>query len=181
MNVNLLRPIKKITLIIEKTIISGIDFVNPRLYMKLFNRYLRRLGIDVRGKARFVHPTVWFDGIDYSKIHIGNNVVISKDVKILIHDYSIASGIRALGKERKDGKEELFLKDVFIGNNVFIGTSAIIMYGSNIGENVIVGAGAVVKGKVPDGSIIVGNPSTIQGCTLEWAQKHLEFMDYTYR
>lgn len=44
-----------------------------------------------------------------------------------------------------------------IGDNVFIGVNATILMCANIGNNSIVGAGAVVSGSFPDGTIIGGN------------------------
>jgi acetyltransferase-like isoleucine patch superfamily enzyme len=48
---------------------------------------------------------------------------------------------------------------VVIGSNVFIGTRAIVLKGSRIGDDAVVGAGAVVSGEVPAGSIVAGNPA----------------------
>lgn len=54
---------------------------------------------------------------------------------------------------------------------MFIGTHAIVLMGSHIGANSIVGAGAVVSGTWPEGSVIAGNPARLV-CTLgEFAAK----------
>ena len=44
---------------------------------------------------------------------------------------------------------------VCIGNNVFIGMNAIILMGTNIGNNSIVGAGSVVKGNFPADQLLL--------------------------
>lgn len=176
----LFRLIKNLSVILRKKVLVLIDYINPRIYMIHMFQLLKDMGIDMLGVPKFVHPSVWFDGVDYSKIHISEDVVISKDVKLLVHDYSIARGVAALGMNKTDGSEELFLRDIYIGKNSFIGTNAIILYGSQIGENVIIGAGAVVKGDIPNNSIVVGNPGKVVGNTLDWAQKHLELEDYIY-
>ena len=41
-----------------------------------------------------------------------------------------------------------------------------------------VGAGAVVKGTVPDGVVIAGNPAKVLCTTEEWARRHYERKDY---
>lgn len=46
-----------------------------------------------------------------------------------------------------------------IGDNVFIGINSIILSGSNIGNNVIIGAGSVVSGRIPDNEVWGGNPA----------------------
>lgn len=44
-----------------------------------------------------------------------------------------------------------------------IGSNATILSGITIGENALVGAGAVVTNDVPDGTIVVGNPIRMIG------------------
>ncbi|MEG2417414.1 MAG: DapH/DapD/GlmU-related protein [Eubacterium sp.] len=46
-----------------------------------------------------------------------------------------------------------------IGNNVFIGTRSLILLGSRIGDNVIIGAGSVVTGAIPGGGVYAGVPA----------------------
>lgn len=48
-----------------------------------------------------------------------------------------------------------------IGNDVWIGTRAIIMPGVRIGNGVIIGAGAVVTKDIPDYAIVGGIPARI--------------------
>lgn len=48
-----------------------------------------------------------------------------------------------------------------IGDNVLIGTGAIVIGGIHIGNNVKIGAGAVVHKDVPDNCTVVGNPMRI--------------------
>ena len=50
-----------------------------------------------------------------------------------------------------------------IGNNVIIGMGAIVMNGAEIGDNCVIGAGAVCKENmvVPNGSVVVGIPAKI--------------------
>lgn len=50
-------------------------------------------------------------------------------------------------------------KSVRIGNNVWIGDGAAILGGSDIGDGVIIGANAVVTGKIPSFTIAVGIPA----------------------
>jgi tetrahydrodipicolinate N-succinyltransferase len=48
-----------------------------------------------------------------------------------------------------------------IANNVWIGDSAIVCKGVSIGENSIVGAGAVVVNAIPSNCIAAGNPAQV--------------------
>lgn len=48
---------------------------------------------------------------------------------------------------------------VRIGDDVFIGTGAVVLPGSTIGDHAVIGANAVVKGVVQPGEIVAGNPA----------------------
>ena len=48
---------------------------------------------------------------------------------------------------------------ITLGNNVWIGDSAIICKGVSIGDNSVVGAGSVVTRDVPDNTVVAGNPA----------------------
>jgi acetyltransferase-like isoleucine patch superfamily enzyme len=48
---------------------------------------------------------------------------------------------------------------VTLGENVWIGGNVCILPGISIGDNAVVGAGAVVTKDVADGTVVVGNPS----------------------
>jgi len=91
--------------------------------------------------------------IDYSHcwhITIGDNVTLAPRVHILAHDASTKKFFNYV----KIGK-------VTIGNNVFIGAGAIILPGVTIGNNVIIGAGTIVTKDIPDDCLAVGNPARV--------------------
>ena len=48
-----------------------------------------------------------------------------------------------------------------IGNNVELHASCIVIGGITIGDNAVIGAGAVVVKNVPENAIVVGNPAQI--------------------
>jgi acetyltransferase-like isoleucine patch superfamily enzyme len=50
---------------------------------------------------------------------------------------------------------------VRIGHNVWIGMRALVTKGSEIGADSVVGAGAVVRGRVPSGVVVIGNPAVV--------------------
>ena len=52
---------------------------------------------------------------------------------------------------------------VVIEDNVWIGACAIVLKGVTIGENAIVGTGAVVTKNVPPNTIVAGNPARVVG------------------
>ena len=65
---------------------------------------------------------------------------------------------------RKDGGNATDLipsKEIHIGRNCFIGCNTIILKGTVLGDNCVVGAGAVVSGKFDDNCVIAGNPAKV--------------------
>lgn len=83
-------------------------------------------------------------------ISIGNDVTISTRVSILAHDSSTCF----VGAHTRIAR-------VKIGNNCFIGTNSLIMPGVEIGDNVIVGGGAIVTKSIPSNVVVAGNPAKV--------------------
>lgn len=173
--------LKKIKLLIQKKFLWLMHRVNYKYYAKHYPLYLQSMGVKFSGdlsKTGFIAGSVKFDSVAYAKhIEVGENTTISANVLILVHDYSIGSAIRSIRPVTK-GAMPHFIKDVKIGNNVFIGARSIILPGTTIGDNVIIGAGSVVKGNIPEGVIIAGNPAKILKTTEEYARIHLELGDF---
>ncbi|MEO7352109.1 MAG: acyltransferase [Marmoricola sp.] len=57
--------------------------------------------------------------------------------------------------------DERTQRPVHIGDNVWVGAHALVLKGTTVGRDSVVGAGAVVRGEVPPGVVIVGNPAQI--------------------
>lgn len=87
-------------------------------------------------------------------VRIGNNCLIGEGVSI--HDFE-AHG--TLPQERHNLGA---VKQVIIGDNVWIGSKVIILKGAVIGDNSIIAVGSVVLGKeYPPNVIIGGNPAKV--------------------
>jgi len=95
----------------------------------------------------------------YSKeaIHIGDYTNIGGNVKILDHDFH---PIEAEAR-KMNNMSMVVKKPIIIGENVFIGCNSIILKGTEIGDNSVIGAGSVVSGKFPANVVIAGNPARI--------------------
>lgn len=98
-------------------------------------------------------------------IYIGDNTAIGGNCKILDNDFHpIETEERLMLLRRKDGGDATDLipsKEIHIGRNCFIGCNTIILKGTVLGDNCVVGAGAVVSGKFDDNCVIAGNPAKV--------------------
>ena len=92
-----------------------------------------------------------------SRIVIGSNTNIGGNVKILDNDFHPVDPMERLA----DTKDAIGTLPVHIGENCFIGCNVLILKGSRIGNNCVVGAGAVVSGSFEDNCVIAGNPAKI--------------------
>ncbi|MCL2536544.1 MAG: acyltransferase [Nocardiaceae bacterium] len=62
---------------------------------------------------------------------------------------------------RHDPPQPASRRMVELGDNVWVGAHALVLKGARIGADSVVGAGAVVRGSVPDGVVVAGNPAEI--------------------
>lgn len=56
---------------------------------------------------------------------------------------------------------EVDTTNFIIGDNVYIGAGALIMGPVRIGNNVVIGAGSVVTKDIPDNCVVAGNPAKV--------------------
>lgn len=95
--------------------------------------------------------------ICHYKIEIGDNVKIGGGGKIYDTDFHSLSPEDRLDPQRDmQNKKKAAVK---IGNNVLIGAGAIVLKGVEIGDNSVVGAGSVVTKNIPANQIWAGNPA----------------------
>ncbi len=91
--------------------------------------------------------------VDDGHIHIGSKVMFGPDVIITTANHPIDPVLRARGLQ--------YNKDVWIGDNAWIGAGAIILPGVHIGKNTVIGAGSIVTKDIPDDVVAVGNPCRV--------------------
>ena len=83
-------------------------------------------------------------------IIFGNNIELGPGVKIISANHS-----------PNNFRKHIKSKPIKIGNNVWIGSDAVILPNINIGDNVVIGAGSIVVKDIPSNSIAVGNPCKV--------------------
>ena len=96
-----------------------------------------------------------------SACSIGRYCAIGPDVKILTADHVLnMANIQVALQKRIGGNPIATSKgNVVIGNNVWIGDSAIILSGVTIGDGAVIGAGSIVTKGVGPFSIVAGTPA----------------------
>lgn len=97
------------------------------------------------------------------RVEIGSYAFISHRVVIADSVAALPPDVREVGRRRHPSAVS---SDIYIGDNSWIGTRAVILGGSHIGEGAIVGAAAVVDFEVPPFAIVAGSPARVIG----WAR-----------
>jgi len=117
------------------------------LYWVMMRHYMYKFGFQIAGnigKGFFIghFGTI----VTHQDVIIGDNCNIAHNVTI---------GVTRRGKKAGAPK---------IGNEVWIGTGAILVGNISIGNNVLVAPGTYINFNVPDNSIVIGNPGVIKQC-----------------
>lgn len=91
--------------------------------------------------------------LDVATITIGQDVQIGPNVQLLTPTHPVQAGERRAKWEAA--------KAITIADNVWLGGGVIVLPGVSIGENTVVGAGAVVTRDLPANAVAVGNPARV--------------------
>ena len=139
----------------KAAIISLFDSIYKLLMLKAGeetrNNYLRKKGVKIGKNCKISSHSFICEGVN-----IDDDVFIGHGVKF-IND--------KIPKSAKDGK---LLKEgdwkvvpTIIKKGASLGSNSTILCGITIGENAVVGAGAVVTKDVQPNTIVVGNPAKL--------------------
>lgn len=91
--------------------------------------------------------------VDDGHIYVGDKVMFGPNVTVATANHPINEELR--------GRALQYNKDVYIGENVWIGANVVIVPGVHIGKNTVIGAGSVVTKDIPDNVVAVGNPCRV--------------------
>src|SRR5574344_924450 len=108
-------------------------------------------------------------GVHFDKVKIGNNVSIMSNCLMMSSggimvedDVMIAANVQLISNNHDlDNRPIITCLPIHIKKNCWIGAGATILRGITIGENSVVGAGAIVTKDVPANVIVAGNPAKI--------------------
>ncbi|MGJ4844458.1 acyltransferase [Leifsonia sp. Le1] len=128
-------------------------------YQRYMGAVLRASGATV-ANAQWLSSRAYYDPGPDVLLDIEDGVVVSNDVRLLTHDYSLANVARELG-HIGEGESLHYRRRIRLERNSFIGMAATILPGVTVGAGSIVGAGSVVTRDVPPRSIVAGNPARV--------------------
>lgn len=131
-------------------------YIYSRTSAKRYERFLRNKGIRI-GKNIFWGKIKTIE-IDYSRpllVEIGDDVRINTGFTLLTHD----AATYVFRKRYHDFISSSGL--IKIGNNVYFGRHCTVLKGVTIGNNCIIGYGALVTKDIPANSVAVGIPAKV--------------------
>lgn len=91
--------------------------------------------------------------LDVMEVRIGSRTLFGPNVQIYTATHPINFQERGTGLE--------FAKPIAIGNDVWVGGSAVICPGVTIGDRTVIGAGSVVTKDIPSDVFAAGNPCRV--------------------
>lgn len=135
--------------------------ISPMCALKLYSKgYMQ-----IERNCEFAH------GCDFQvhgigKLHIGTNTYFNRYCMISAHESvkignncMFGPGVKVFDNNHRFTKNDGVLStlkcgEITIGNNCWIAANAVILKGTTIGDNCVIGAGCLVQGNVPNGTLV---------------------------
>ena len=136
--------------------------ISPLCALKIFRRGVMRVGRNCEFAA-YCDFEVHGNGV----LEIGEGTYFNRYCMISAHERVVIGkhcmfgpGVKIFDNNHKHSPEtgvssQLSSAPIFIGDNSWVASDAIILKGTQIGKNCVIGAGCIVRGEVPDGSVVV--------------------------
>lgn len=105
----------------------------------------------------------------YQRVRIGAECVIADRAMFIDFDHGVVE------VERPIRSQGIYMRDVVVGSNVWIGYNASILRGVRVGDNSIIGTNSVVTKDVPANAVVGGVPARI--IRMREAPKELRWPD----
>lgn len=133
-------------------------------------RHARLIGVQLGAGCRLINVSF---GSEPWLVKLGNHVSAS-DTQFITHD----GAVWVLRQEHPDID---CVAPIVVGDNVFFGSSAIVLPGVTIGSNVAIGAGSVVTRDIPSDCVAAGVPARPIQSIAEYREKIVPQCDPTKR
>lgn len=157
--------------------------LTPMIVVRLYYFWKHRTVISGKAEVDLARSTDWGNGCvisAFTKVKIAGRFVMGTRVHIasgcFIHADGLSVGDHVLigpnctivtASYRFDllevplSDQGTVTKGVRIGDRVWLGANAVVLDGSDIGDDAIIAAGAVVSGQIPPRSVVQGNPPKV--------------------
>ena len=97
------------------------------------------------------------------------NSIVAGRAEIVVGDHvRMGSHISFIASTRKYGRKDQLIveqgftdKGIRVGNDVLIGTRAVLLDGCEVGDGAVIGVGSIVSGKVPPYAVVFGAPAKV--------------------
>jgi galactoside O-acetyltransferase len=86
----------------------------------------------------------------HGRLSVGSHVAVGPGTRIIVYSNHYIAGAQVTDTK--------ICEDITIGDNVFIGANCVILPGAYIEDNVVIGAGSLVKGRLQSDGIYAGVP-----------------------
>lgn len=106
-----------------------------------------------------------------TSILIGDDCMFSYDISMRSNDgHSIFD---VVSKDNINSTDDVNRsRSIVIGNHVWIGERAYILYNTQIGDGSIIGAMSLVKGRIPNNCIMAGIPAKVIKRNIAWSREY---------
>ena len=101
---------------------------------------------------------------------IGRDCMFSMDIILMTNDGSHSIFDVETRKNINSTREINKKRKIIIGNHVWVGIRATILYNTLIGDGSIIGAESLVKNKIPNNCIAAGNPAKVIKKNIAWCR-----------
>lgn len=141
--------------------VHWIQRISPLCALKVFQQGKMKVGRNCEFAA-YCDFEVHGDGT----LVIGEGTYFNRYCMISAHDHvtvgkhcMFGPGVKIFDNNHKHSPEtgvssQLSTAPIFIGDNSWVASDAIILKGARIGNNCVIGAGCIVREEVPDGSVV---------------------------
>jgi len=91
----------------------------------------------------------------YQRVRIGEQCVIADRTMFIDFDHGVVE------VERPIRSQGIYMEDVIVGSNVWIGYGACVLRGVKVGDNSVIGTNSVVTKDVPANAVVGGVPARV--------------------
>lgn len=114
--------------------------------------FRKNFSLVIDGGKVFIGDNVFFNNgcsiVSHKAIDIGENCIFGENVKIYDHNHKFAEYNTAKKYQGFSSSE------IKVGKNCWLANNVILLKGAEIGDNSVIGAGCIIKSKIPANVIV---------------------------